>query len=183
MHLKENNAYIPEVRDDARGILDVNLEAADMSQHVSFYKRFLVESAFLNVQSILRESATITRREQPESTTAAASAKSTPDTPDVDTPLGIYEHFLERYTQHTCRPIERRMRCIQARDNLRQADVANFARSCMIALPRSCMIAFGKMNLVAGVAYCMSMVGTACGSPCDPTSVLTARFGPKVQHT
>ena len=59
MHFKENNAYIPEVHDDARGILDVNLEAADMSQHVSFYKRFLVESAFLNVQSILRESATI----------------------------------------------------------------------------------------------------------------------------
>ena len=25
--------------------------------------------------------------------------------------LGIYEHFLKRYTQHTCRPIERRARC------------------------------------------------------------------------
>ena len=45
------------------------------------------------------------------------------------------------------------------------------------------MITFWKMNLVAGVAYCMSMVGTACGSPCDLNSALSAKLGPKAKHT
>ena len=59
MHLKENNSSVPEVRDDARGILDANLEAANMYRHLSFYRRFLVESAFHNLQAMLREIATI----------------------------------------------------------------------------------------------------------------------------
>ena len=50
-------------------------------------------------------------------------------------------------------------------------------------LPKLHMITFRKMNLVAGVACCMSTVGTTCGFPCDPAKVLQVRLGPRVKHT
>ena len=114
-------------RDEAKAVLDRKLEQADMYQHLSFFGKLLPYTAFFNMLDVLRHR---TQARENNKRSEAEPAAATPhDEGSSDFCPGtlseLFAEFLEQHAQHSCRPIERRMRCIQLRQALREADTAD----------------------------------------------------------
>ena len=113
-----------------RTILDAKLGEADMHQHLSFFGKVLPGPALLDMRTMLHHHVFATVHAKSRASTQNAADASTSQTQQhisIDGMLEIYAEFLERYAQKTCRVVERRMRCIELKQELQEAaDTASY---------------------------------------------------------
>ena len=125
-YLQSYEVHNPLAREEAQAVVDTKLASADMYQHLSYFGKVLPCSAFFNMLDLLRHR--MHARKQDEGTKAEPPA-ATPEQ-EVNRSLSpgclseLFAEFLEQHAQRTCRVAERRMRCIQLRQALRDAESA-----------------------------------------------------------
>ena len=125
IYLKAHEAWNPRVCSEARSILDTKLEEADMYQHLSVFREMLPEDALSEMHKIIHQlvlaKAYAKRVAETQQATEASTSRDSPNN-SIDDLQELYASFLEQHAQHTCRVVERRMRCIQLKQDLREAE-------------------------------------------------------------
>ena len=119
--------HLPLAREEAQTVVDTTLASADMYQHLSYFGKVLPYAAFFNLLDLLRHRMQA-RKHATDTKMVPAAA-----TPEQEVNRGfspgslseLFTEFLEQYAQRTCRVAERRMRCIQLRQALRDAESAD----------------------------------------------------------
>ena len=118
-----------EVRDptacrEARSILDTKLEEADMYQHLSFFRKTLPDDALSDMHKMLHHlvlAKAHAKRNGGEQQDMATSTRKTDPRVSIDDLLELYASFLAKCARRTSRVVERRMRCIQLKQDLQEA--------------------------------------------------------------
>ena len=113
----------PAVR-PGRTVLDTKLGEADMYQHLSFFRKMLPDTALLDMRTMLHDhvfAKTHAKRSAETQNTGTAGTSQAQQHVSTDSLLEMYAEFLERCAQKTCRVVERRMRCIQLKQELQEA--------------------------------------------------------------
>ena len=124
VYLQANEVHPQSARNEARAILDTKLEAADMNQHLSFFGKVLPDTELSKMHNMLRNLICAREHEKRCCALQADGVHGQEGPPDISpgSLSELYAEFLERHAQHTCRVVERRMRCIQLRQALRDAE-------------------------------------------------------------
>ena len=124
IYLKSNEVNDPRVCGEAKSILDTKLEEADMYQHLSFFRKMLPDDALSDMHKILHHlvltKAHAKRSADAQQDMETSNCETSPRV-SIDDLLELYASFLEQYAQHTSRVVERRMRCIQLKQDLQEA--------------------------------------------------------------
>ena len=125
-YLKSLEVHNKFARDETKVVLDTKLEQADMCQHLSFFGKLLPYTAFFNMLDVLRHRVQVRENNRRSEVEPAAATQDNEGSQDFcpGTLSELFAEILEQHTQHSCRPIERRTRCIQLRQALREADSA-----------------------------------------------------------
>ena len=124
IYLKTNEVRDPAACCEARTILDTKLGEADMYQHLSFFRKMLPDTALSDMHTMLHHhvfAKTHAKRSAETQNTEAAGTSRAQQNVSTDSLLERYAEFLERYAQQTCRVVERRMPCIQLKQELQEA--------------------------------------------------------------
>ena len=124
IYLKTNEVRDPAACCEARTILDTKLGEADMYQHLSFFGKVFPDPALSDMQTMLHHhvfAKAHAKRSAETQNTGTARTSQTQQHVSTDSLLEMYAEFLERYAQKTCRVAERRMRCIQLKQELQEA--------------------------------------------------------------
>ena len=124
VYLQANEVLPQSARDEARTVLDTKLEAADMYQHLSFFRKVLPDTELSRMHDMLRN-LTCAREHEKRCCAQQTDGVYGQEGPPELSPGSLselYAEFLEQHAQHTCRVSERRMRCIQLRQALRDAE-------------------------------------------------------------
>ena len=124
VYLQANEVHPQSARDEARTILDTKLEAADMYQHLSFFRKVLPDTELSKMHDMLRNLICAREHEKRCCTLQSEGVYGQEGPPELSpgSLSELYAEFLEQHAQHTCRVSERRMRCIQLRRALRDAE-------------------------------------------------------------
>ena len=119
-YLQSYEVHNPLAREEAQAVVATKLASADMYQHLSYFGKVLPYSAFFNMLEHARKQDAGTQAEPPAATPEQEVNRSL--SPGCLSEL--FAEFLEQHAQRTCRVAERRMRCIQLRQALRDAESA-----------------------------------------------------------
>ena len=124
VYLQANEVHPQSARDEARTVLDTKLEAADMYQHLSFFRKVLPDTELSRMHDMLRNLICAREHEKTCCTLQSDGVHGQEGPPELSpgSLSELYAEFLEQHAQHTCRVSERRMRCIQLRQALRDAE-------------------------------------------------------------
>ena len=124
IYLRANEVHPQSAREEARTVLDIKLEAADMYQHLSFFRKVLPDTELSKMHDMLRNLICARAHEKRCCTLQSDGVHGQEGPPDLSpgSLSELYAEFLEQHAQHTCRVFERRMRCIQLRQALRDAE-------------------------------------------------------------
>ena len=124
IYFKSEGASDPAVCSEARSILDTKLEEADMYQHLSFFRKMLSDCALSDMHSMLHHlvsaKALAKRRAETQQVAETNTCVANPDGNKEDL-LVLYALFLEQHAQRTRRVVERRLRCIQLKQEVKEA--------------------------------------------------------------
>ena len=164
-YLKSQEVNDPAVCSEARTILDTKLEEADMYQHLSFFRKMLPDCALSDMQSMLHHllsaKAHAKRHAETQQVAETNTCLANPGG-NTDDLLELYALFLERHAQRTCRVVERRLRCIQLKQELKEASISTEA--------------CGVMSRALGANSFMNEIWRIYGRPCNPSIRLHMRI-------
>ena len=90
-----------------------------------FFRTMLPEDALSDMRKMLHQlvltKAHAKRVAEAQQATEASTCRESPNI-SIDDLQELYASFLEQYAEHTCRVVERRMRCIQLKQDLQEAN-------------------------------------------------------------